>query len=225
MYEERSKLNVKNQSMKRTAIIWNSPLLFSRLLSDCGYQCDEITPHLLAAPFFRGDFSLMVIPSGFGDSKYSCVLPALKALSSRFKRYISRGGVLLLFGAVSERQDVYQWLVPGITYHFGFFDAEVTPFSSESSSHPLLPIEYSSNQDGTRSNIYSLDGYLICHEASIPYPIQVLATVLHPSTHAQVPVFVRIPFEKGVVFISTIHEYPTPAFLMGLIDPVQNTSF
>ena len=223
--------------MSRTALIWDSPLLFARLLSDCGYQCDEVTPHLLTAPFFRGEFSLMVIPGGFGDSKYSRVLPALKALSSRFKRYTSLGGGVLLFGAVSERQDVYQWLVPGITYHFGFFDAEVIPFSSESACcpssdssdppvtpPPLLPVAYSSNQDDKKSNVYSLDGYLICHETS-PYPIQVLATVLHPDTHAKVPVFVRIPCENGVIFISTIHEYPTPAFLMRVMDTVQNTRF
>ena len=221
--------------MKRTALIWDSPLLFARLLSDCGYQCDEITPHLLVAPFFRGEFSLIVIPGGFGDPKYSRVLPALKALSSRFKRYISRGGALLLFGAASERQDVYQWLVPGITYHFGFFDAEVIPLSSQPSSppspnspiiSPLLPVEYSPrDQDDRKSNVYALDGYLLCHEASIPYPIEVLATVLHPSTHAKVPVFVRIPCKSGVIFISTIHEYPTPAFLMRVIGTAQSTPF
>jgi hypothetical protein len=221
--------------MKRTALIWDSSLLLARLLSDSGYQCDEITPHLLTAPFFRGEFSLMVIPGGFGNSKYSCVLPAVKALSSRFKRYTSLGGGVLLFGAVSERQDVYQWLVPGITYHFRFFVSEVIPFSSESASRPssdspftpppLLPVAYSlPNQDDDNSNVYSLDGYLICHETS-SYPVQVLATVLHPDTHAEVPVFVRIPCENGVIFISTIHEYPTPAFLMRVMDTVQNTRF
>ena len=221
--------------MKRTALIWDSPLLFARLLSDCGCQCDEVTPHLLAAPFFRGEFSLIVIPGGFGNSTYSRVLPALKALSPRFKRYTSRGGALLLFGAASERQDVYQWLVPGITYHFEFFDAEILPFSSESSlppssdlpvTPPLLPVEYSPpNQDNNESNVYSLDGYLVYHEASTPYPIQVLATALHPSTHVRVPVFVRIPCENGMIFISTIHEYPTPAFLMRVMDTAQNTQF
>jgi hypothetical protein len=175
----------------------------------------------------------MVIPSGFGDAKYSRVLPALKALSSRFKRYTDQGGVLLLFGAASERKDAYQWLVP-ITYHFGFFDAEVIPFSSESSSPPscdspiipppLLPVEYSPRgQDDSETNVYALDGYLMYHEASLPYPIHVLATVMHPDTHAEVPVFVRIPCKNGAIFISTIHEYPTPAFLMRIMDTVQNT--
>lgn len=208
--------------MKRAALIWDSPLLFTRLISDCGCQCDEVTPHLLAAPFFRGQFSLIVIPGGFGDEKYSRVLPALKALTPRFKRYVSSGGVLLLFGAVSKDQDVYQWLVSGITYHVGFFDAEIIPSSSESAcTPPLLPVEYS----GTEKNVYSFDGYLACDETSVPYPIQILATVVHPDTSAEVPVFIRIQKESGVIFISTIHEYPTTTFLAQITHDGSDTPF
>ena len=222
--------------MKRAALIWDSPLLFARLISDCGYQCDEVTPHLLAAPFFRGRFAFIVIPGGFGDSKYSRVLPALKALSPRFKRYASAGGAILLFGAVSPNQNVYQWLVPGINYHFGFFDAEIIANPSESlssssqdaksSTAPLLPVEYSSTEQHNGSlNVYSCDGYLTYAEASMPYPIQVLATAVHPDTHANVAVFVRIECGSGVIFISTIHEYPIPTFFMRVTEGTSDTSF
>jgi hypothetical protein len=213
--------------MKRVALIWDSPLLFARLFSDSGYQCDEVTPHLLAAPFFRGKFSLIVVPGGFGDLKYSRVLPALKALAPRFKRYVSNGGVLLLFGAASEDQAVYQWLTSGITYHFGFFDAEIIPAISESTCiPPLLPVEFSDvEKDDTQSNVFSFDGYLACDESSVPYPFQVLATAVHPDTCVEVPVFIRIQKEEGVIFISTIHEYPTAAFLAQITHGGSDTPF
>ena len=181
-----------------------------------------MTPHLLAAPFFKGQFSLIAVPGGFGDAKYSRVLPALKALAPRFNRYVSNGGVLLLFGAASNDQDVYQWLVSGITYHFGFFDAEIIPRYAESTSTPpLLPVDYSN----TEKNVYSFDGYLAYDETSVPYPIQVLATVVHPDTCAEVPVFIRIQKESGVIFISTIHEYPTPTFLAQITHGGSDTLF
>jgi hypothetical protein len=216
-----------DKHMKRIALIWDSSLLFARLFSDWGYQCDEVTPHLLAAPFFRGEFSLIVVPGGFGDLKYSRVLPALKALAPRFKRYISNGGKLLLFGAASENQNVYQWLVSGITYHFGFFDAEIissTPKSTHSSH--LLPVDCSSaDKDGDCPNIYSFDGYLACDETSVSYPFQILATAMHPDRCVKVPVFVCIQKEGGVIFISTIHEYPTAAFLAQITDDGSDTPF
>jgi len=200
--------------MKRIALIWDSSLLFARFFSDCGYQCDEVTPHLLAAPFFRGQFSLIVIPGGFGDLKYSRVLPALKALAPRFKRYVSNGGVLLLFGAASENQDVYQWLISGITYHFGFFNAEIIPATSESGCiPPLLPVEYSDVKSDESSNVYAFDGYFAWDETSVPYPLQILATAMHPDKCIEVPVYICLHKEDGVIFISAIHEYPTATFL------------
>jgi hypothetical protein len=130
--------------------------------------------------------------------------------------------VLLLFGAVSNNQDVYQWLVPDITYHVGFFDAEIIPSSSESTCTPLLfPVEYSS----TEKNIYSFDGYLAYNETSVPYPIQILATAVHPDTSAEVPVFIRIQKESGVIFISTIHEYPTATFVAQITHGRSDTPF
>ena len=214
--------NYTVKHMKRAALIWDSPLLFSRLLSDSGYQCDEVTPHLLAAPFFRGNYSVIVVPGGFGEPKYSRVLPALKALAPRFKRYVSNGGIVLLFGAASENQDVYQWLISGISYHFGFFEAEIIPKHSESTSTtPLLPV---ADKDSDSSNVYYFDGYLTCDE-TVPHPFQVLASAVYPDTCIEVPVCISIQKENGVIFISTIHEYPTPTFLAQITHDGSDTSF
>ena len=60
---------------------------------------------------------------------------------------------------------------------------------------------------------------------SVPCPIQILATAVHPDLCAEVPVFIRIQGEKGVIFISTIHEYPTSTFLAQITDGDGGTPF
>ena len=211
--------------MKKVALIWDTPLLFSRLLEECGCQCEQVTPHLLAAPFFRGSFSLILIPGGFGDRKRSRVLPALKALSGRFKRYVASGGVLFLFGAVCEDENAYQWLVPEIRYHSSFCDVEIVPASLQSTAPPLLPINYVQN-DKT-ANVYCIDGYL-SYETSEQEPdlstVQILATA-EIAEHVYMPNFLQINYGKGVIFICTIHEYPTTEFLKQIIHDRENVMF
>ena len=92
-------------------------MLFSRYIEECGVPCEHITPHMIAAPFYRGRFGALIIPTGFANPSYSCLLPALKASSSRIRRFISEGGHLLVFGAASEREDAYDWLPIRVRYH------------------------------------------------------------------------------------------------------------
>ena len=101
-------------------LLWDSKLLFSRYIEESGVPCEHVTPHMVAAPFFRGRFVTLIIPTGFANPGYSCLLPALKASSSRIRRFVSLGGHLLVFGASSEREDSYDWLPQQIRYHHDY---------------------------------------------------------------------------------------------------------
>ncbi len=71
---------------------------------------------MLAAPFFRGTFNCLIIPTGFANPAYSNLLPALRAASPRIKKFVENGGNLLVFGAATDKPDAYDWLPFPVTY-------------------------------------------------------------------------------------------------------------
>ena len=86
-------------------LLWDSPLMFSRLIEDCGACCEMVNPYMLASPFWRGRFTALIVPTGFANPAYSNLLPALRASSGRIRRFIKSGGRLLAFGAGCPRED------------------------------------------------------------------------------------------------------------------------
>lgn len=107
----------------RVGIVWDSPMMFTRLIEDCGFIPELVTPHLLAAPFFRRSFSAVIIPGGFAHPAYSSVIPALRACEGRIRRFILGGGTVIVFGAGIDRPDAYDWLPVTIQYRFGLVNA------------------------------------------------------------------------------------------------------
>ena len=81
---------------------------------------------MLAAPFFRGSFSCLIIPTGFANPAYCRLLPALRASSDRIQKFVENGGNLLVFGAAIDRPDVYDWLPFPVTYRHEVFPREIT---------------------------------------------------------------------------------------------------
>ncbi|MFZ0182868.1 MAG: hypothetical protein WAL62_07000, partial [Methanoregula sp.] len=65
----------------RAGFVWETPQHFVRYIEDCGIPCELVTPYMLAAPFFRGSFSCLIIPTGFANPAYCRLLPALRASS------------------------------------------------------------------------------------------------------------------------------------------------
>lgn len=100
----------------RAGFVWQSRQHFCRYLEDCGVPCEVITPQMLAAPFFRGTFSCLIIPTGFANPQYSNLLPALRASADRIERFVTNGGNLLVFGAALAKPDAYDWLPFPVTY-------------------------------------------------------------------------------------------------------------
>ncbi len=175
----------------KTAVIWDKPVMFTRLVEDCGHECELVTPHLLAAPFFRKRFHAVIIPSGFASPAFSRVLPALRAVSGRLKSFVEAGGVLLVFGAGDTCPDAYNWLPVPVHYRFGFSEERLTcddthPYTCICENLPDMP---------------AIDGTLETAGGT---------TILSAGDRA---VLWACNLAKGTIVLTTLHEYPSRRFL------------
>jgi hypothetical protein len=193
---------------RRIGFIWDTPVMFTRLVEDCGYVSELITPHLLAAPFFRRSYSGLIVPSGFAHPSFSQVLPALRACEDRIQRYIRGGGTILVFGAGIDKPDAYDWLFFQVRYYFGFFEGE-----AELCSHGVL-----SCITDECPGIVSIDGI---------FDIPDIDTSSHSSASDNrgcavpvilmkvrgLPVMMECLLGAGRIILTTLHEYPSRRFL------------
>ena len=74
----------------RAGFVWATPQHFNRFIEECGITCEPVTPHMLAAPFYRPTLNCLIIPTGFANPAYSNLLPALRASSPRIRDRSSR---------------------------------------------------------------------------------------------------------------------------------------
>ncbi len=188
----------------RSGLIWDTKLLFSRYIEECGVPCEHLTPHMIAAPFYRGRFVALIIPTGFANPAYSCLLPALKASSSRLRRFISEGGHLLVFGAASEREDAYDWLPMRIRYHHAYGDRHLD-FDPCNPCALLL--------EGYDTSSVECDGHFTDYEGSVV------------ASSCGDPVMIAHRIGKGEVVVTTVHEYPSKAFLQQFCSAPEETLF
>jgi hypothetical protein len=177
----------------RTGFLWDSPQIFTRLIEECTGCCELVTPQLLASPFYKGRFTAIVIPTGFGNPLYSRLLPALRASSRRIERFLESGGRILVFGAADERPGAYDWLPFGLTYRHSYAPRRITfapgsPWASLVEGYDPLAIE--------------CDGTFPEHDGT--------AVATADGGEA---VVVEKCVGKGLVLAATIHEYPSRGFL------------
>jgi len=179
--------------IRRTGFLWDSPQLFTRLIEECTGHCEAVTPQLLASPFYRGRFTALVIPTGFGNPLYSRLLPALRASSRRIEGFLEGGGRILVFGAADERPDAYDWLPFRLTYRHGYAPRRITFVPG---SHRATLIE------GYDPDAIECDGTFPDHDGTV------VATA-----EGGEAVVVEKGVGKGLVLAATIHEYPSKTFL------------
>ncbi|MDH7594367.1 MAG: hypothetical protein QHG99_08505 [Methanomicrobiales archaeon] len=177
----------------KAGFLWDSPQLFNRYLQDCSICCETITPQLLAAPFFRGQYVALIIPTGFANRTYSRLLPALRSQSGRFQRFVERGGRLLVFGAADQRPDAYDWLWFRTEYAHSYAERKIV-FESNSAFPPLV--------DESCSGPIATDGCFTAWEGE-----RIAAT-----EKGEVVMFSH-PHGEGAVVLTTIHEYPSRKFV------------
>ena len=172
--------------------VWQTKQHFNRYIEDCGISCELITPHMLAAPFYRGAFNCLIIPTGFANPAYSNLLPALRAAAPRIKKFVENGGNLLVFGAAADKPDSYDWLPFSIVY-----------------SHDCHPrqIECGSGS-GTITIIDDYDPQCIECDGSFP---------VHEGLRVGIAELCDVIIEKkignGNIIVTSIHEYPSRGFL------------
>lgn len=194
----------------RLGIIWDSPIMFTRLAEDCGYAAELVTPHLLAAPFFRRSYAAVIVPGGFANPAYCTVLPALRACQTRIRRFVTDGGVVLTFGAGGDRPDAYDWVDSDLRYRFGFFEG--TPDTGADPAAACIT--------ASCSDTISFDGVFDLPDPDrsawmgAPEGDPAKGPVISIKVGGN-PVLIDYPMGKGRFILTTIHEYPSREFLSG----------
>ena len=176
----------------RAGFVWGTKQHFNRYIEDCGISCELVTPHMLAAPFFRGTFNCLIIPTGFANPAYSNLLPALRASSSRIKKFVESGGNLLVFGAATDKPDAYDWLPFPVKYRHD--------------CHPRH-IECSSWSD-TGTIIDDYDPMCIECDGSFPSHEGERVGIAESSD-----VIIEKILGKGRIVVTSVHEFPSKEFL------------
>ncbi|PKL70371.1 MAG: hypothetical protein CVV30_03165 [Methanomicrobiales archaeon HGW-Methanomicrobiales-1] len=176
----------------RAGFVWGTPQHFNRYIEDCGIACELVTPYMLAAPFYRGTFNCLIIPTGFANHLYSNLLPALRASSPRIKKFVENGGNLLVFGASTEKADVYDWLPFSVTYQHDCHPRRID--CSESSDTTSLIEDYDPDCIECDGSFLSHDGICVGKAESAD-------------------VIIEKQVGKGKIVITSVHEYPSRNFL------------
>lgn len=188
----------------RVGLVWDQPLVFGRFLEECGVTSIPVTPHLLAAPFFRGQYSVLIIPTGFANPAYSQLLPALRASSGRIRRFVENGGTLVVYGAADPLPDRYNWLPFRVVYQYGPGNGRI----QIDQNNPLASIICDYDPDHIE-----YDGFFPSFEGDRVGTIEGNVVLLEQS------------LGKGRIVVTSIHEYPSRSFIQGLCMKAGETFF
>ena len=176
----------------RAGFVWGTKQHFNRYIEECGISCELVTPQMLGAPFYRGSFNCLIIPTGFANPAYSNLLPALRAASVRIKKFVETGGNLLVFGAAADKPDAYDWLPFRVEYRHDCHPRRIE--CSPCSDSGTLITDYN-------SQCIECDGSFPSHEAT-RVGIAELCDVI-----------IEKKIGEGRIVVTSVHEYPSRGFL------------
>ncbi len=179
--------------MQKTGLAWECSVPFTRYIEDTGIACELITPQMLAAPYFRGRMVSLIIPTGFGNSAYSSLLPALRASSGRINTFLEKGGRVIVFGAMSAEPDRYDWLPVSVSYVSEYFSSPV--YIDENNPFATMFEDFDTSEIDCDGYIKNPEGDVLAH------------------TDDGRAIMVAYPVGKGTLIVTTIHEYPSRGFL------------
>ena len=180
--------------MSQIAVFWDKEMMFHKVVSDAAGPTEAVSPLMLAAPFYRGSFASVIIPTGFGNTQYSKMLPALKACAARVEEFLEDGGKMLVFGAADAGPNRYSWLPVDPGYHYEFMEHDV----SVDTSSP-----YASLADGYDLTHLPCDGWFETCDGK----------ALITSKTKEAPVLAQWEIGKGTLLLAAVHEYPSETFL------------
>ncbi|MHC1589118.1 MAG: hypothetical protein ACXQS1_04815 [Methermicoccaceae archaeon] len=175
-------------------LIWDSRLLLERYLAEHVPSSGRIEPLTLASPFAPKP-KVIVIPTGYGEPKYTRLGKHLKPLRTRLASFVKGGGVLVVFGALNSMR--LDFLPEPIEYVADYGTRTLT-WTGE--HLPRIVDEESAE----------CDGYLVAKEDSgwVSLCTDELGRV----------VAARLEHGRGIVVATSLHELPSPAFLKAIVD-------
>ena len=176
-------------------VLWDRETPFEQYLTERGFDCEVVTPKLVAAPFFSWRACrLALVPAGFGNPFFSGVLDDLRANSMLITDFVKAGGTLLVSGAHSH-SDAYNWLPLPLTY----VRAEQTGGIKRVTENKAAVI--------VETDECMCDGYF--NEVGEGWDV-VLALEKDDEEKA---ILVVLNCGAGEIIATTIHEYPSDRFI------------
>ena len=179
----------------RITLLWDRDTPFEQYLTDRGFDCEVVTPKMVAAPFFSWkSCRLVLVPAGFGNQFFSGVLEDLRANSMLITDFVKAGGTLLVSGALSYG-DAYNWLPRKLSY----VRAEQTVNIERMSQNKAATI--------VERDECMCDGYF--EDVGADWDV-ILAVKMDAEEKA---ILVAAEYGAGEIIATTIHEYPTEQFI------------
>lgn len=176
-------------------LLWDKDTPFEQYLADRGFDCEIVTPRILAAPFFSWRArKLLIVPAGFGNAFYSGVLKDLRATSEFINNFVTVGGILLVSGAFSSR-DAYNWLPLKVNYVREVRRVKIERIKQDKAAKIVETVEC------------LCDGYF----EEVEDGWDVILTVKGDAEKKAILIVSK--YGAGEIIATTIHEYPSEQFI------------
>ena len=175
------------------ALLWDSKLLFERYIAEHVHSCARIEPLVLASPFAPKP-KVLIVPTGFGEPKYTGIGRHLSGIKGKLTSFTERGGVLVVFGAINSMKIGF---LPEPIEYVSNYKVRALTWADDSLPHIV---------DEPNAEC---DGYLIAKEKS---RWRTLCT-----DELGMVVAASLENGSGIVIATSIHELPTPNFLKGIV--------
>lgn len=172
-------------------LIWDCELLFEKLFVEHGLSYQRTPSSAIGTPFLPGS-RVMIVPTGFANPQYTKILRGIEANKSFFDGFVNKGGVLVVYGALVPEY-TYRWLPFTLEYREQYGAVDIEAAEGVDPDH-----ECSCIFDDVRAEC---DGYFAGTDGDV---------IL---TGDGMPILVAKEHGDGIIVATTIHEFPTGAFL------------
>lgn len=178
-------------------VLWDKETPFNQYLTERGFDCEVVTPKMLAAPFFSWRASrLVLVPAGFGNPFFSGVLGDLRANRTHITNFVKAGGALLVSGALSH-SDAYNWLPQKLVYARAEQIVELKRLKENKAAAIV------------ETDKCMCDGYF--EEVGEGWDV-LLAIKGGAEEEGEKAILAVLEYGAGEIIATTIHEYPSDRF-------------
>jgi hypothetical protein len=178
-------------TMLDITLIWDCEMLFEKLFVEHGLSYQRTPSSAIGTPFLPGS-KVMIVPTGFANPQYTKILRGIEANKSFFDGFVKKGGVLVVYGALVPEY-TYRWLPFTLEYQEQYGAVDIEAAEGADRGHDCSCIF-----DDVRAEC---DGYFAETDGEV---------IL---TGDGMPILVAKEHGDGIIVATTIHEFPTGAFL------------